>query len=175
MSKVRALVVTSLALALASTPVARAQQAQGQQPAMSAEQRAMMETWAKAMAVGENHQRLARMAGDWDMTTKAWMAPGQPPTESKGTVTNTMLLGGRVLQSQQRGVMMGQPFEGVGLTGYDNVTGRHWTTWLDNMSTGPLSGCRLVRSRHEHLHVHGRDARSDEAGVERSRCVRSRS
>ncbi len=95
-----------------------------------------MEVWAKSMAVGENHQRLARLAGEWDMLTKAWMAPGQPPQTSKGTVTNTMLLGGRVLQSQHRGEMMGQPFEGVGLTGFDNVTGRFWTTWIDNMSTG---------------------------------------
>jgi hypothetical protein len=135
MSNARALVVLSLAVALGSVPAAHAQQTPAK-PTMSAEQQAMMEAWAKSMAVGENHQRLARMAGQWDMITKAWMEPGQPPTETKGTVTNTMLLGGRVLQSQHSGAMMGQPFEGVGLTGYDNVTGRHWTTWLDNMSTG---------------------------------------
>jgi hypothetical protein len=136
MSNVRALFVTSLALVLAATPFARAQQTQGQQPAMSAEQQAMMAAWARSMAVGEPHQRLARMAGEWDMTTKAWMAPGEPPQVTKGTVTNTMLLGGRVLQSQHKGEMMGQPFEGLGLTGYDNVTGRYWTIWIDNMSTG---------------------------------------
>ena len=136
MSNVRALFVTSLALALAAVPAARAQQAQAQPPAMPAAQQAMMEAWTKSMAVGENHQRLARMAGEWDVTTTAWMAPGQPPQVSKGTVTNSMLLGGRVLQSQLKSDMMGQPFDGLGLTGYDNVTGRFWTIWLDSMSTG---------------------------------------
>ena len=32
--------------------------------------------------------------------------------------------------------MMGMPFEGIGRTGYDNVTGKYWSTWIDNMSTG---------------------------------------
>ena len=27
-------------------------------------------------------------------------------------------------------------FTGVGRTGYDNVTGRYWSTWTDTMSTG---------------------------------------
>lgn len=34
---------------------------------------------------------------------------------------------------------MGQPFEGRGLTGYNNVTGTWWGTWLDNMSTGIMT------------------------------------
>ncbi len=32
--------------------------------------------------------------------------------------------------------MMGQPFTGYGMLGYDNTTGRYWTTWNDSMSTG---------------------------------------
>lgn len=28
------------------------------------------------------------------------------------------------------------PFNGLGHTGYDNVTGQYWSTWTDNMMTG---------------------------------------
>jgi hypothetical protein len=31
---------------------------------------------------------------------------------------------------------MGMPFTGHGMTGYDNVTGKYWSTWMDSMSTG---------------------------------------
>ena len=30
----------------------------------------------------------------------------------------------------------GQPYTGFGLTGYDNVSGRYWSTWNDSMNTG---------------------------------------
>jgi hypothetical protein len=35
-----------------------------------------------------------------------------------------------------QGAMHGQPFTGHGMQGYDNVTGRYWSTWNDSMSTG---------------------------------------
>jgi hypothetical protein len=34
--------------------------------------------------------------------------------------------------------MMGQSFTGYGMRGYDNVTGKHWSTWNDSMSTGVM-------------------------------------
>ena len=34
--------------------------------------------------------------------------------------------------------MMGMPFIGQGMTGYDNVTGKYWSTWTDSMSTGVM-------------------------------------
>ena len=34
--------------------------------------------------------------------------------------------------------MMGMPFTGHGMHGYDNVTGKYWSTWNDSMSTGVM-------------------------------------
>jgi hypothetical protein len=34
--------------------------------------------------------------------------------------------------------MMGTPFTGHGMTGYDNVSGKYWSTWTDSMSTGVM-------------------------------------
>jgi len=32
--------------------------------------------------------------------------------------------------------MMGASYTGHGMQGYDNVTGKYWSTWNDSMSTG---------------------------------------
>jgi len=47
-----------------------------------------------------------------------------------------MILGNRVMLEEVTSQMMGQPFSGQGLHGFDNVTGKHWGTWNDSMSTG---------------------------------------
>lgn len=103
--------------------------------AMSAEEKAMMDAMMKAATPGKPHEMLSSMAGDWDFTVKMWMDPSAPPTESKGSATYSMMLGGRYLHGDYRGDMMGMPFEGKGVTAYDNVTGQYQATWLDNMST----------------------------------------
>jgi hypothetical protein len=43
---------------------------------------------------------------------------------------------GRYCQEMVSGQMMGQPFNGCGITGYDNVIGKYVGTWIDNMGTG---------------------------------------
>jgi hypothetical protein len=47
-----------------------------------------------------------------------------------------MTLGGRVLVERVKSQMMGSEFEGFGMTGFDNVSGKYWGTWNDNMGTG---------------------------------------
>lgn len=108
------------------------------QPQMSAEDAAMMQAWQAAATPGPAHQALAALAGNWKATTTMWMAPGAPPAVSQGKVKRTALLGGRVLQDEFESEVMGQPFTGIGLTGYDNVTGKVWSTWTDTMSTGVM-------------------------------------
>jgi hypothetical protein len=49
-----------------------------------------------------------------------------------------MALDGRVLVEQVKSSMMGTPYTGHGMTGFDNVTGKYWSTWNDSMSTGIL-------------------------------------
>lgn len=103
---------------------------------MSAEEAAMMESWMKAMAVGPQHAMLAEGAGEWRFALRAWMEPGGEPMVSEGVAVRSMELGGRVSEEVVTSSFMGMPFEGIGRTGYDNVTGKWWSTWTDNMSTG---------------------------------------
>jgi len=122
--------------ALVATLAAAQSGSQQQAPQMTPQQKAEMEAYMKAGSPGPQHQALAAMAGTYDLKIKAWHAPGQPPAEDTGTATRSMILDGRVRVEDVHGSMMGMPFDGHGMTGYDNVTGKYWGTWNDSMGTG---------------------------------------
>jgi hypothetical protein len=105
---------------------------------MSAEEKAMMEKYMKAATPGPEHQQMAKMAGKWKIQVTSWMAPGGPPMKSDGTAEFKPTLGGRFLEEEVHGDMAGQPFEGKGTQGFDNVTKERWGTWVDNMGTGTM-------------------------------------
>lgn len=96
----------------------------------------MMEVWKKLATPGEPHKLFAGLAGSWTTTTKEWMEPGKPATESTGTAEMKMLLDGRFLYQEYTGQMMGQPFSGIGIDAYDNMTKKYVTAWMDSMGTG---------------------------------------
>ena len=96
-----------------------------------------MEAYMKAGSPGRRTRRWPR-PGSYDCKVKSWHAPGAPPTEEGGTATRKMALDGRVLIEDFSTSMMGMPFKGQGMHGYDNVTGKHWSTWVDSMSTGVM-------------------------------------
>ena len=129
--------LTLAAAMLMVAPFASAQDASKQeQPRLTPEQQAEMEAYLDAGTPGEPHKTLASTAGTYAVKTKSWHEPGGTAVEESGTATRTMALDGRVLVEQFQGTMMGSPFTGHGMTGYDNVAGKYWSTWNDNMSTG---------------------------------------
>jgi hypothetical protein len=97
---------------------------------------AMMEVWKKLGQPGEPHKLFAGLAGSWTTQTKEWMEPGKPAMESTGTAEMKMLLDGRFLYQEYNGQMMGQPFSGIGIDAYDNMTKKYVTAWMDSMGTG---------------------------------------
>lgn len=130
--------LTLTALLWAGAPLAAQAGGEAGQPQMSAEEKAMMEAWMKAMTPGPQHQHLAAHTGTWSGTVKLWQAPGAPPEISQASSQRTLGLGGRVLIDHWTGSMMGMPFEGMGMTGYDNAAKRWWSTWSDNFGTGVM-------------------------------------
>jgi len=109
----------------------------------------MMKQWMALSVPGEGHKRLEPLVGTWEASTKIWMGgPGTPPAESKGTETSKWVLGKRFILSEFKGQMAmpgadGQmqmvPFEGIGMTGYDNFRNMYVGTWADSMGTPILS------------------------------------
>ena len=97
-----------------------------------------MAAWMKYANPGEKHAYLKKLEGKWTGKAKFWMQPGAPPTESEGTAVNTLILGGRFLQSSYTSEVMGQPFEGFGLDGYDIHKQKYIGLWTDTMATKML-------------------------------------
>lgn len=118
----------AFAVALGAAQV-QAQEGQGDQ---AAEQ---MKAWLAAAAPGPHHKHYTDLVGKWDTHVTSWLAPGSEPMTSTGTCEYEMILGGRYLLQTMHGSMMGMPFEGMGLSGYDNIAKKHTAMWVDNMST----------------------------------------
>lgn len=98
--------------------------------------KAMMEVYKKLAIPGEPHKLFSTLAGSWTTQVKEWMEPGKPPKESTGSAEMKMVMGGRFLQQEFTGEMMGHPFSGMGIDAYDNLRKKYVTVWIDTMGTG---------------------------------------
>ncbi len=94
-----------------------------------------MAVMAELGTPGEQHELLAKMVGDWTYTQKMWMAPEAPPMETTGTMTAESMLDGRFVKATWSSTVMGQPFTGIGINGYDNMTKQFTNVWMDSMMT----------------------------------------
>ncbi len=130
--QLKQLAVTTLCIMLTAVPVFAKEKKH--EKAMDPQE--MMEVWKKLAQPGEPHKLFAGLAGSWTTQTKEWMEPGKPPTESTGTAEIKTLLEGRFLYQEYTAQMMGQPYSGVGIDGYDNLTKKYVTVWIDTMGTG---------------------------------------
>jgi hypothetical protein len=145
-----ALIGATLSIAAGVALSAEEKQAGGepmQQPSPDQMQQ-MMAKWLATINPGEHHEKLAPFVGAWNLEIKTWMGgPGTPPSVAKGKATARRVLGKRYVLEEMTAQMMlpdatGQlkptPFEGLGMTGYDNYRNMYQTSWADNMSTDLL-------------------------------------
>ena len=135
----KAIRIASLAVALLALPAAAQEEKKAAAPPAGPSQEEIMKMWQEVATPGAPHELLAKSAGSWTAKVKSWMEPGKPAEESEGTTESKMVLGGRFLEEHMSGTMMGQPFEGIGYSGYDNYKKKYVATWMDNMGTTILS------------------------------------
>ncbi|MBA2479202.1 MAG: DUF1579 domain-containing protein [Planctomycetes bacterium] len=98
--------------------------------------KAMQEAMQKMGTIGAEHAAMAKDIGEWETQETMWMAPGAPPMTSKGSSTIASTLDGKWFRQDYRGEMMGQPFTGLGLNGYDTLQKKYVSVWTDSFSTG---------------------------------------
>ena len=90
---------------------------------------------------GKMQQHLAKEAGAWQGKTTMWMAPEGESMESECTSTVTTIMDGRFTQVVIDGEMPGMgPYKGLGTYGFDNVSQKFVSTWIDNHGTGIMTG-----------------------------------
>jgi hypothetical protein len=85
---------------------------------------------------GPEHEILKKEAGVWDATVESRMEPGGKVEVTKGVETNTLIGGGLWRISDFKGELMGMPFQGHSVTGYDASKKKYVGTWVDSMAPG---------------------------------------
>ena len=95
-----------------------------------------------AATPGEQHKFLAKQVGVWQGKCQMWMPGGEgEPMKSDCTYTVTSIMDGRYIKAELVGEMPGMgPFFGLGITGFDNVSQKFVSTWVDNHNTGIING-----------------------------------
>lgn len=96
---------------------------------------AAMARWMETMKPGAAHERLKELLGNYEITMRMWMAPGQPPMETVGSSQVTWFAEGKWLQENWSMEMMGQATKGMSILGYDNFKERYVGTKVDSMQT----------------------------------------
>jgi len=95
----------------------------------------MMKKVEAAGTPGPAHKALQALAGNWKAEVKCWMDPAGKPEVSQGTAKANFALNGRFLEEEFHGQMMGKPFTGKTLLGYDNVKQTFNSVWVSDMQT----------------------------------------
>lgn len=116
------------ALVAISLPAA----AQDEKGAMDAE---MMAAWQEMMTPGPHHVAMATRAGDWTVHSKMQMDPSETPMETDGTAHLEMVANGLFLQESVNSPMMGMPWVGYGVFGFDKTLNKHVGVWYDSAGT----------------------------------------
>lgn len=122
----------------------------------NADPAAMQAAMMKHMMPGEYHSIMAKMEGDWTFESSIWMNPSGPPMKSNGTATYTMIFGGRFLEQDFRGQLMGMEIQGRGVWAYDNTREIFMSTWIDSLGTSIAHGEGSYDSEKKIIHIQGK-------------------
>ena len=99
----------------------------------------MMKKMEAAGTPGPAHKALEAFVGNWKAEVKCWCEPDGPPKVSQGTAKASWILNGHFLEEEFHGEMMGKPFTGRSLMGYDNIKQTFNTVWVSDMQTSILT------------------------------------
>lgn len=140
-------VLRALTTCLVLTPWVSGAQSTPSAPDREALQRRMLR-WVMP---GEEHAQLARLAGDWEVTTALPGAPGRPPTVMTGRATARMTVGDRFLMIESRASGGSQSIDALTILGFDGRRDEYTYLGHDSFGTyyveasgkGALSSGRL--------------------------------
>jgi hypothetical protein len=100
-----------------------------------------LEELAALSVPSEPHELLATTVGTWDVTIRVWSDPdpeAEPASETTGTAVGRWILGERFVETVYEGEVLGRPFEGLKIEGFDKATETYVSTWRDNLGTYTL-------------------------------------
>src|SRR5688572_14822638 len=80
----------------------------------------------------KEHEWLKQLEGEWEYDAEMGMELGKMDMKSKGT-ESVKSVGGFWVVSENKGEMMGEPFQGVLTLGYSPEKSKYVATWVDSM------------------------------------------
>lgn len=83
------------------------------------------------------HDRLAKLAGNWNLTVRTPLEGGKVRKE-RGTVVGQPILGGRYVVCNFRMSLSGREVEAVQIVGFDTMRQLYTSSWRDNQMTWPI-------------------------------------
>ena len=98
---------------------------------------------------GPQHERLAALAGEWDVTFQ------MPGTSFTATAENHMIMRGRFLSSTVTGSAGGMPFEALTILGFDRGPGVFTAVGFDTFGTFYVTGAGPWIDDEERAVLHG--------------------
>lgn len=100
-----------------------------------------MQACILAATPGKMHEHLAKGVGVWQGKSTSWMSAGSEPMKAECTSTITAMMDGRYVKCELAGDFPGMgPFQGFGINGFDNVSQKFVSSWVDSASTGMMTG-----------------------------------
>ena len=101
-----------------------------------------MQACAAAATPGPMHAKLAENVGVWTGKNTMWMTAQAEPMKTDSTCTISPMMDGRFFKCEWAGEMPGGmgPFNGFSIAGFDNVSKKFQSTWIDNCGTGMMTG-----------------------------------
>jgi hypothetical protein len=94
---------------------------------------------ANVATPGPIHKEMAKRAGEYTTHSKFSFKPGAPAQETDGSSKLTMILGGRYLQDEHMGTLLGMPVSSLHLYGFNNATQNYEAVWMYTGHTGFMS------------------------------------
>lgn len=82
------------------------------------------------------HDTLRSFVGVWRGPSRLWADPSAPPEESITELSAQLVLGGRWLRIDYRGVAFGKPHAGEMLVGFHKDAALYELAWVDSSHTG---------------------------------------
>ncbi|MBS1509624.1 MAG: DUF1579 domain-containing protein [Bacteroidetes bacterium] len=97
---------------------------------------AMQKAFDAFKTPGPMQKWMEKTNGTWDAEVSQWMNPKAPPVIVKAANTQISAMGGRYVIGKYSSTMMGKPFDGMSVMGYDNAKKVYVSNWIDNSGTG---------------------------------------
>ncbi len=114
-----------------------------------------MKAYQDFMTPGAMHKWMAKFNGTWEADITSFMNPASPD-KSKATNTMTTIMNGLYQVGDHAGNMMGMPFQGHSIMGYDNAKKMFVSTWVDNMGSGIIYMTGTYDEATKTLHLKGK-------------------